>query len=36
MLAAAAALARYRSLRRTGRAAWVKTAHIFPAQAAAE
>jgi adsorption protein B len=36
MFAAAAALARYRSLRRTGRAAWGKTAHIFPAAAAAE
>jgi adsorption protein B len=36
MFAAAAALARYRRLRRTGRAAWGKTAHIFPIAAAAE
>jgi adsorption protein B len=35
MLAAAAALSRYRRLRRTGRAAWGKTAHIFPTAAAA-
>jgi adsorption protein B len=36
MLAAAAALGRYRRLRRTGRAAWGKTAHIFPTAAAAQ
>jgi adsorption protein B len=36
MLAAAAALARYRTLRRTGRPEWDKTEHRFPAQAAAE
>jgi adsorption protein B len=36
MLAAAAAMGRYRRLRRTGRAAWGKTAHIFPAATAAE
>jgi adsorption protein B len=36
MLAAAAALARYRNLARTGRAAWDKTEHRFPAEAAAE
>ena len=35
MLAAAAALSRYRRLRRTGRAPWGKTAHIFPATAVA-
>ncbi|MEA3001204.1 MAG: hypothetical protein QOK17_3037 [Sphingomonadales bacterium] len=35
MLAAAAALARYRTLRRTGRPAWDKTEHRFPAEAAA-
>jgi len=33
MGAAAAALARYRKLRRTGRAAWDKTEHRFPAEA---
>jgi adsorption protein B len=31
MLAAAAALGRYRALRRGGRPRWGKTAHIFPA-----
>jgi adsorption protein B len=36
MGAAAAALARYRRLRRTGQAAWGKTAHTFPTAAAAE
>jgi adsorption protein B len=36
MLAAAAALARYRALRRGGRPRWDKTAHIFPAARAAE
>jgi adsorption protein B len=36
MLAAAAALSRYRRLRRTGHTAWGKTAHIFPETAAAE
>jgi adsorption protein B len=36
MLAAAAALARYRRLRRTGRATWGKTAHIFPSAAAVQ
>ncbi|MEA3061272.1 MAG: hypothetical protein QOJ94_1053 [Sphingomonadales bacterium] len=36
MLAAAAALARYRRLRRTGRPAWDKTEHRFPAQEGAE
>jgi adsorption protein B len=36
MLSAAAALRRYRRLRRTGRTDWGKTAHIFPAAAAAE
>ena len=36
MLAAAAALSRYRTLRRTGRAAWGKTAHAFPAELPAE
>ena len=35
MLAAAAALSRYRRLRRTGRVTWGKTAHIFPTAAAA-
>jgi adsorption protein B len=35
MLAAAAALARYRAIRRTGRTAWGKTAHIFPGAAGA-
>lgn len=35
MRAATAALVRYRLLRRTGRATWGKTAHIFPATAAA-
>jgi adsorption protein B len=34
VLAAGAALARYRNLRRTGRTAWGKTAHIFPATTA--
>jgi adsorption protein B len=33
MLAAAQALARYRTQRRTGRMRWDKTAHIFPAAA---
>jgi hypothetical protein len=36
MLAAAAALSRYRRLRRTGRTEWGKTAHIFPDAAAAQ
>ncbi|MGZ8286456.1 MAG: glycosyl transferase family protein [Allosphingosinicella sp.] len=36
MLAAACALSRYRALRRGGRPRWDKTAHIFPARAAAE
>jgi adsorption protein B len=36
MLAAVAALGRYRALRRTGRVAWNKTEHRFPAEAAAE
>jgi adsorption protein B len=36
MLAAAAALTRYRQLRRTGRVQWGKTDHIFPSAAAAE
>jgi adsorption protein B len=36
MLAAASALSRYRALRRGGRLRWDKTAHIFPAGAAAE
>jgi adsorption protein B len=36
VLAAAAALSRYRRLRRTGRTAWGKTAHIFPTASAAE
>jgi adsorption protein B len=36
MFAAGAALARYRTLRRTGRTAWDKTQHRFPAEAAAE
>jgi adsorption protein B len=35
MLAAAAALARYRRLRRTGRTAWDKTQHRYPAETAA-
>jgi adsorption protein B len=35
MLAATAALSRYSRLRRTGRAAWGKTAHVFPTSAAA-
>jgi adsorption protein B len=35
MLAAAAALTRYRKLRRTGRPAWDKTDHRFPAETAA-
>ena len=34
--AAAAALARYRAIRRTGRAPWGKTAHVFPASVPAE
>jgi adsorption protein B len=36
MLAAACALSRYRAIRRGGRPRWDKTAHIFPARAAAE
>jgi adsorption protein B len=36
MLAAAAALANYRALRRGGPLRWDKTAHIFPAPAAAQ
>jgi adsorption protein B len=36
ILAAGAALGRYRALRRTGRARWGKTAHRFPDPAAAE
>jgi adsorption protein B len=36
MLAAAAAFARYRALRRGGRPRWDKTAHIFPVPAPAE
>jgi adsorption protein B len=36
MLAAAAALSRYRALRRTGRARWDKTQHIFPEAVPAE
>jgi adsorption protein B len=36
MLAAACALAHYRALRRGGRPRWDKTAHIFPAGAAAQ
>ncbi|MEO7827281.1 MAG: glycosyltransferase family 2 protein [Allosphingosinicella sp.] len=36
MLAAAAALSRYRALRRGGPPRWDKTAHIFPAPAAAK
>jgi adsorption protein B len=36
ILATVAALARYRTLRRTGRPAWDKTEHRFPAQAAAQ
>jgi adsorption protein B len=36
MLAAAAALSRYRALRRTGRARWDKTDHIFPEAVPAE
>ena len=36
MLAAAAALARYRALRRTGDARWGKTDHAFPAELPAE
>ena len=36
MLAAAAALANYRALRRGGPPRWDKTAHIFPAPAAAQ
>jgi adsorption protein B len=36
MLAAAAALARYRKLGRTRRSPWDKTAHRFPAEAAAQ
>jgi adsorption protein B len=35
MLAAAAALSRYRALRRGGRLRWDKTAHIFPVRPAA-
>jgi adsorption protein B len=36
MLAAAAALSRYRALRRGGRPRWDKTAHIFPIRPATE
>jgi adsorption protein B len=36
MWAAVQALTRYRELRRTGRAAWDKTAHVFPIEAPAE
>jgi adsorption protein B len=36
MLAAAAALSRYRALKRGGRPRWDKTAHIFPARPAAQ
>jgi adsorption protein B len=36
MLAAWRAIARYRSLRKGGRAKWYKTAHSFPAELAAE
>jgi adsorption protein B len=36
VLAAASALSRYRALRRGGRPRWDKTAHAFPARAAAE
>jgi adsorption protein B len=36
MLAAWRAIARYRSLRKGGRARWDKTAHSFPAELAAE
>ncbi len=36
MAAAAEALTRYRSIRRTGKARWGKTAHVFPAEVPAE
>jgi adsorption protein B len=36
ILAAASALGRYRALRRTGRASWAKTDHVFPSPVPAE